>query len=68
MAKKDKIMTFVDEVHIKPPLRNYPRNKIMIKSIDVTWFSDLLDMNDYGSKNNREYRYILVVIDNFSKF
>ena len=40
----------------------------MIKSIDDTWFSDLLDMNDYGSKNNRYYRYILVVIDSFSKF
>ena len=30
--------------------------------------SDLLDMNDYGTKNNEGYRYILVVIDNFSKF
>ena len=40
----------------------------MIKSIDDTWSSDLLDMNDYGSKNNRGYRYILVVVDNFSKF
>ena len=25
-------------------------------------------MNDYGPKNNRGYRYILVVINNFSKF
>ena len=25
-------------------------------------------MNDYGPKNNSGYRYILVVIDNFSKF
>ena len=25
-------------------------------------------MNDYGPKNNRGYRYILVVIDNFSNF
>ena len=25
-------------------------------------------MNDYGIKNNKGYRYILVVIDNFSKF
>ena len=40
----------------------------MIKSIDDTWSSDLLDMNDYGPKNNRGYRYILVVVDNFSKF
>ena len=40
----------------------------MIKSIDDTWSSDLLDMNDYGIKNNKGYRYILVVVDNFSKF
>ena len=40
----------------------------MIRSIDDTLSSDLLDMNDYGPKNNRGYRYILVVIDNFSKF
>ena len=25
-------------------------------------------MNDYGIKNNKGYRYILVVVDNFSKF
>ena len=25
-------------------------------------------MNDYGLKNNRDYRYVLVVIDNFSEF
>ena len=25
-------------------------------------------MNDYGPKNNRGYRYVLLLIDNFSKF
>ena len=25
-------------------------------------------MKDYGPENNRRYRYVLVVIDNFSKF
>ena len=39
----------------------------MIKSVDDTWSSDLLDMIDYGPENNRSYGYILVVIDNFSK-
>ena len=46
----------------------YPTNKTIIKSIDDTWSSDLLDMNDYVNKNNKGYRYILVVIDNFSKY
>ena len=48
MLKKDNIKIFIDEFHSKPPHRNYETNKIMIKSIDDTWSSDLLDMNDYG--------------------
>ena len=66
--KKELIETFVDEIYSKPPMRNYLTNKTIIKSIDDTWSSDLLDMNDYGTKNNKGYRYILVVIDSFSKF
>ena len=59
---------FIDEIYSSPPKNNYPRKKTIFKSIDDTWYSDLLDMNDYGIKYNRGYRYILVVIDNFSKF
>ena len=66
--KKDLTKIFIDEVYSKPPKKNYPTNKTIIKSIDDTWSSDLLDMNDYGPKNNKGYRYILVIIDNFSKF
>ena len=66
--KRDLTKIFVDEIYSKPPMRNYPTNKTIIKSIDDTWSSDLLDMNDYGIKNNKGYRYILVIIDNFSKF
>ena len=59
---------FIDEVYSKSPKKNYPTNKTMIKSVDDTWSSDLLDMNDYDPKNNRSYRYILVFIENYSKF
>ena len=59
---------FINEIYTKPPNRNYPTNKTIVKSIDDIWYSDLLDMNDYGPKNNKGFRYILVVIDNFSKF
>ena len=68
MINKELIKTFVDEIYSKPPMINYLTNKTITKSIDDTWSSDLLDMNDYGIKNNKGYRYILVVIDNFSKF
>ena len=66
--KKDLTKIFIDEIFSKAPKKKYPTNKTMIKSIDDTWSSDLLDKNDYGSENNRGYRYILVVIDNFSKY
>ena len=66
--KKDLTKIFIDEIYSSPPKSNYPTNKTKIKSIDDTWSSDLLDMNDYGIKNNKGYRYTLVVIDNFSKF
>ena len=68
MTKRGLIKIFVDEIYSRPPNKNYETNKTMIKSVDDTWSSDLLDMNDYGPKNNKGYRYILVVIDNFSKF
>ena len=59
---------FIDEIYSSSPKKKYPTNKTKFKSIDDTWSSDLLDMNDYGAKNNRGYSYILVGIDNFSKF
>ena len=68
MINKDLVKIFIDEIYSKPPKKNYPTNKTMIKSIDDTWSSDLLDMNDYGIKNKKGYRYILVVVDSFSKF
>ena len=68
MVKRDLTKIIIDEIYSKPPHKNYKTNKTIIKSIDDTWSSDLLDMNDYSPKNNKGYRYILVVIDNFSKF
>ena len=38
------------------------------KHIDEIWSKDLLDMSDYSIKNNNGYRYIFVIIDNFSKY
>ena len=66
--KKELFKIFTDEIYSRPPKKNYETNETMIKSIDDTWSSDLLDMKDYGPKNNEGYRYILVVIDNFSNF
>ena len=66
MSQKN-IEIFIDEIYSKPPRKNYPTNKTDFYYIDDTWSLDILDLKDYGPKNNRGYRYVLVVIDNFSK-
>ena len=51
--KKDLTKIFIVEIYSNPPKKNYPTKKTRIKSIVDTWSSDLLDMNDYGTKNNK---------------
>ena len=43
-------------------------NKIVVQHIDNSWGLELTDMIDYGTKNNGGKRYILVVVDNFSRY
>ena len=66
--KRDLTKIFVDEIYSKPPLRNYPTNKIVYNSIDEIWSIDLVDFSDYKTSNNKGFRYIFIVIDNFSKY
>ena len=49
-------------------MRTYPTNKIVYNHIDEIWSIDLLDMIDYKISNNKGFRYIFIVIDNFSKY
>lgn len=56
----------VDELH-KPARRNYPRRKVDIRGIDETWQADLVEMQGY-SRENRGFRYLLTIIDTFSKY
>ena len=67
MTQKN-IIIFINEIYSKPPKRNYATNKTDGYFIVDIWFLDILDLKDYGPENNRGYRYVLVVIDNFSKF
>ena len=67
MTQKN-IKIFINEIYSKGPKRNYATNKTDVYHIDDTWSLDILDLKDYGSKNNKGYRYVLVVLDNFSKF
>ena len=67
MTQKN-IKIFINEIYSKPPKKYYPTNKTDVYYIDDIWSLDILDLKDYGPKNNRGYRYVLVTIDNFSKF
>ena len=67
MTQKN-IKIIINEIYSKPPKKYYSTNKTDVYFIDDIWSLDILDLKDYGLKNNRGYRYVLVVIDNFSKF
>ena len=59
---------FINEIYSKGPKKNYDTNKTDVYYVDDIWSLDILDLKDYGPKNHRGYRYILVVIDIFSKY
>ena len=67
MTQKN-IKKFINEIYSKPPKKNYPTNKTDVYHIDDIWSLDILDLKDYAPENNRNYRYVLVTIDNFSKY
>ena len=62
------IKIFINEIFSKPPKNYYATNKTNVYYIDEIWSLDILDLKDYGPENNRGYRYVLVAVDNFSKF
>ena len=67
MTQKN-IKIFINEIYSKPPKKNYNTNKTNVYYIDDIWSLDILDLKVYGPENNRGYRYVFVIIDNFSKF
>ena len=67
MTQKN-IKIFINESYSKGPKRIYAKNKTDVYHIDDIWCLDILDLKDYGPENNRGYRYVLLIIDNFSKF
>ena len=52
---------------LKPKLKKFPRRKIFSPGIDRIWTMDLMVVDKY-SKQNKNYKYILVVLDVFSRF
>ena len=68
MLKQDDIKLSIDEIYSKPPMKNYPTNKIIYNHIDEIWSIHFADSLDYKTPNNKGFRYIFVIIDNISKY
>lgn len=56
----------INEIH-KPARVNFQRRITIIKSLNDLFQADLIDVQNY-SDENKGYKYILVVINCFSKF
>ena len=67
MTQKN-IKLFINEIYSKPPKKYYATNETDVYHIGDIWSLDISDLKDYGPKNNRNYRYVLVIIDIFAKF
>lgn len=47
--------------------KNFKRNRVVLTRINETFFTDLVDMQQFASENDG-YKYIITIIDGFSKF
>ena len=65
---QEPIKFFLAEIYSKPLKKKYVTNKTDVNHVFNIWSLDKLDLKKYGPENNRGYRYVLVVIDSFSKF
>ena len=55
-----------NELH-KPTRKNFPRRKVIAFSPNQIWAADLVEMIPY-SRENKGFKYLLTVIDVFSKY
>ena len=58
----------MNEIYSKPLKKMYATNKTDVYHIDNIRSLEILDLKDYGAENIRGYKFVLVIIDIFSKF
>lgn len=51
----------------KPARKNFNRERVYVHDIEEQWQADLVEMIPYSEENN-DFKYLLTVIDCFSKF
>ena len=52
---------------LKPKQNRFPRRRIFSPNVNSIWTMDLLDIHQFA-RQNKNFRYILVVLDIFSRF
>ena len=52
---------------LKPALKRFSRRPVFSPHVDAIWTGDLADIKKYAEVN-QDYKYILVVVDIFSRF
>ena len=55
-----------DELH-RPARRNFDKRQVFARKPDDIWAADLVDMQQF-SRSNAGFKYILMIIDVFSKY
>ena len=55
-----------DELH-KPIRRKFRKRRVIAKTVDDIWAADLVFMTQFADDND-EYKYLLMIIDVFSKY
>ena len=55
-----------DELH-KPIRKKFKKIYVFSSGVDAIWTADLVDMQSF-SKSNKGYKYILMIMDVFSKY
>ena len=55
-----------EELH-KPIIKKYERRRVMVYNIDDIWSRDLINKVNIAN-SNKGYKYILTVIDTFTKY
>ena len=66
MSSSDWSQQLADELH-KPITRNFQKRSVVSNGIDDIWAADLVEMQKF-SKWNKGIKYLLMVIDVFSKY
>ena len=51
----------------KPARRRFPRSPVLVAGLDSRWEADLMDLTSLA-KYNDKFRYVLVVLDVFSRY